>query len=138
MNQPAVLLTSLSRLSLSPHHLCPQPPTPCRLPTPSLPHVVVDVCANLIALAILACLRSQLTSYQPYAPRPMVATSWSNNTSNILSLRPCASQLLGVCFIAKGPIRRNIFGRLTQKQSRSYRSRELRKRTSRCTDLKMK
>jgi hypothetical protein len=28
--------------------------------------------------------------------------------------------LLGVCFVAKGPIRRNIFGRLTQ--SRSYQS----------------
>jgi hypothetical protein len=30
--------------------------------------------------------------------------------------------LLGVCFVAEGPIRRNTFGRLTQKQSRSYRS----------------
>jgi hypothetical protein len=30
--------------------------------------------------------------------------------------------LLGVCFGAEGPIRRNPFGRSTQKQSRSYQS----------------
>jgi hypothetical protein len=29
-------------------------------------------------------------------------------------------KLLGVCFVAEGPIRRNTFGRLTQ--SRSYQS----------------
>jgi hypothetical protein len=28
--------------------------------------------------------------------------------------------LLGVCFVAEGPVRRNTFGRSTQKQSRSY------------------
>jgi hypothetical protein len=30
--------------------------------------------------------------------------------------------LLGVCFVAEGPIRRNTFERSTQKQSRSYQS----------------
>jgi hypothetical protein len=30
--------------------------------------------------------------------------------------------LLGVCFVVEGPIRRNTFGRSTQKQSRSYQS----------------
>jgi hypothetical protein len=28
--------------------------------------------------------------------------------------------LLGVCFVAEGPVRRNTFGRSTQKQRRSY------------------
>jgi hypothetical protein len=30
------------------------------------------------------------------------------------------TDLLGVCFVAEGPVRRNTFGRSTQKQSRSY------------------
>jgi hypothetical protein len=28
--------------------------------------------------------------------------------------------LLGVCFVAEGPVRRNTFGRSTQKRNRSY------------------
>jgi hypothetical protein len=28
--------------------------------------------------------------------------------------------MLGVCFVAEGPVRINTFGRSTQKQSRSY------------------
>jgi hypothetical protein len=51
-----------------------------------------NTCTNLIAPAILARLHSQPSSCQPYAPRPTVATSWSNNTSNMLFLRPYTSQ----------------------------------------------
>jgi hypothetical protein len=37
-----------------------------------------------------------------------------------MSGEPIEQRLLGVCFVAEGPIRRNTFGRLTQ--SRSYQS----------------
>ena len=50
--------------------------------------------------------------------------------------------LLGVCFVAEGPVRRNTFGRSTQKQRRSYRPGSFdivtRLETKGCTDLKMK
>jgi hypothetical protein len=50
--------------------------------------------------------------------------------------------LLGVCFIAEGPVRRNTFGRSTQKQRRSYHPGSFdiatRLETKVCTDLKMK
>jgi hypothetical protein len=50
--------------------------------------------------------------------------------------------LLGVCFVAEGPVRRNTFGRSTQKQSRSYHPGSFgivtRLKTKGGTDLKMK
>jgi hypothetical protein len=50
--------------------------------------------------------------------------------------------LLGVCFIAEGPVRRNTFGRSTRKQRRSYHPGSFgivtRLETKGCTDLKMK
>jgi hypothetical protein len=50
--------------------------------------------------------------------------------------------LLGVCFVAEGPVRRNTFGRSTQKQPRSYHPGSFgivtRLETKGCTDLKMK
>jgi hypothetical protein len=52
------------------------------------------------------------------------------------------SILLGVCFVAEGPVRRNTFGRSTQKQSRSYYPGSFgivtRVETKGGTDLKMK
>jgi hypothetical protein len=49
---------------------------------------------------------------------------------------------LGVCFVAEGPVRRNTFGRSTQKQSRSYHPGSFgivtRLETKGGTDLKMK
>jgi hypothetical protein len=50
--------------------------------------------------------------------------------------------LLGVYFVAEGPVRRNTFGRSTQKQRRSYHPGSFgivkRLMTKGCTDLKMK
>jgi hypothetical protein len=50
--------------------------------------------------------------------------------------------LLGVCFVAEGPVRRNTFGRLAQKYRRSYLPGSFgittRLETKGCTDLKMK
>jgi hypothetical protein len=50
--------------------------------------------------------------------------------------------MLGVCFITEGPVRRNTFGRSTQKQRRSYHPGSFgivtRLETKGCTDLKMK
>jgi hypothetical protein len=50
--------------------------------------------------------------------------------------------LLGVCFVAKGPVRRNTFRRSTEKQRRSYHPGSfgiaIRLETKGCTDLKMK
>jgi hypothetical protein len=50
--------------------------------------------------------------------------------------------VLGVCFVVEGPVRRNTFGRSTQKQSRSYHPGSFgivtRLETEGCTDLKMK
>ena len=50
--------------------------------------------------------------------------------------------LLRVCFVAEGPVRRNTFGRSTQKQRRSYHLGSFdimtRLETKGCTDLKMK
>jgi hypothetical protein len=50
--------------------------------------------------------------------------------------------MLGVCFVAEGPVRRNTFGRSTQKQSRSYHMGSFgivtRLETKGGTDLKMK
>jgi hypothetical protein len=50
--------------------------------------------------------------------------------------------LLGVCFVVEGPVRRNTFGRSTQKQRRSYHPGSFgivtRLETKGCTDLKMK
>jgi hypothetical protein len=50
--------------------------------------------------------------------------------------------LLGVCFVAEGPVRRNTCGRSIQKQRRSYHPRSFgivtRLETKGGTDLKMK
>jgi hypothetical protein len=50
--------------------------------------------------------------------------------------------VLGVCFVAEGPIKRNTFGRSTQKQNRSYHPGSFgivtRLETKGGTDLKMK
>jgi hypothetical protein len=50
--------------------------------------------------------------------------------------------LLGVCFVVEGPVRRNTFGRSTQKQRQSYHLGSFgivtRLETKGCTDLKMK
>jgi hypothetical protein len=48
-----------------------------------------------------------------------------NSISIIFSIQPnlnASRTLLGVCFVAEGPIRINTFGRSTQKQSQSYQS----------------
>jgi hypothetical protein len=49
---------------------------------------------------------------------------------------------IGVCFVAEGPVRRNTFGRSTQKQRRSYHPGSFgiatRLETKGCTNLKMK
>jgi hypothetical protein len=56
--------------------------------------------------------------------------------------RLCHKEGVGVSFVTEGPVRRNTFGRSTQKQCRSYDPRSFdivtRLETKGCTDLKMK
>jgi hypothetical protein len=68
---------------------------PCMLRPPSTPACCLHILRSpnsLIVPSTLARLRSQPPSCQPYAPCPTVTTSWSSSTSNILFLRPRASQ----------------------------------------------
>jgi hypothetical protein len=49
----------------------------------------------------------------------IVTRGWIMHARQFVTIISCC-EVLGVCFIAEGPIRRNTFGRLTQ--SRSYQS----------------
>jgi hypothetical protein len=63
-------------------------------------------------------------------------------TLSFVCALPIELQLLGVCFIAEGPVKTNTIGRSTQKQSRSYHLESFgivtRLEAKRGTDLKMK